>query len=283
MGKNTLFRWGLFLTLSIGISPLAAEKWFSFSASDFIKDPRKSGFRKAILAIPMHQKGSFHRFLELYDDTPSPAEKMKIMRSYYKNHCEDAFELLALIYFFHAFDPLNPLCEKILFRFLKDHHFQKNVTAVFFASYSTFSSKRAKSFIYLLARIYERCPELTMPNLATLHFVDLMMSQEGHSMPPEKLRANFIKLWRREIPTNILNRGIAQEWIRKVLAFYELRQFSMPVFTMGVRDFLRGRRRFFERYGYDSEQIVEAFWDQFIIPSSAYEIPKFLPAVERGF
>lgn len=282
MGNNTFLRWGLFLIMSAGINTLAAGKWFSFSASDFIKDPDDSGFRRTILSIPKNQVGSFHRFLALYDKASSAVERMKIMQTYYKNYCEDAFELLSLIYFFHSYDPTNPLCEKILLNFLKDHHFQRNVTAVFFASYSTLSSIKARSFRNILVKLYKRCPELTMPNLATLHFVDLMLSQEARSLGSENLRHILIKLWRKEIPSNILDRGVSGAWIRKVLAFYELRQSWMPVFKIGIDGFLSGKRRLFESHGYSAEQIVEAFWDQFIIPASAYDVPDFIPSITRS-
>lgn len=281
MRRNTLLGIGLFLAMGIFIRSDSAGKWFGLSASDFHKTPEKRGFRKEILQIPRHQKGSFHRFLELYDRAVYPAEKMKIMKTYYENYSERHFELLSLIYFFHAYDPRSPVCEKILFRFVSDHHFQKDVLAVLFASYSTLSGRRAMSFQSLLEVLYKRCPDMTMPNLETLHFVDLMVSQELEGKSTGKLRGILVKLWKRELGRDTILESTAGEWIRKVISYYTLRQNHAPLFRLGIRDFLAGKHKLFGRFGYSPQQIVDHFWNQFQIPARAYSIPEFIPGLKN--
>ncbi|MBT3783894.1 hypothetical protein HOF92_02885 [bacterium] len=258
----------------------SSQRWIPLSASSFHKAPQDRGFRKALREIPKLQKGSFHRFLAWYDRVSLGSEKMKIMKTYYENYSEKKYRLLSLIYFFHAFDPRSPICEKILIRFVSDHHFQSNVLAVLFASYSTLGKGRAYSFLNLLKKLERHCPQFQMPNLATLHFVDLMLSQELRAKGVSFFREKMVKLWKRELRKDTMLSGTAGEWIRKVVTFYTFRQSQFPVFQLGPVDFTNGKNRMFKMYGYTPQSVVEEFWNQFDIPKEAFDLPDFLPGME---
>lgn len=257
-----------------------AQKPYHFSARTFLKSPSDRGFRRNIYNIDKNQSQSFWRFLELYVDAEQRNHQVRIMKDYYVNYSEEKYRLPALMFMYNAFDPLDPAERKRMILFLKEHLHERHVLGLFLYRYGTYNKKPPLSFANLYKILIDRIPNYSFPDMESLHFMDLMISQEINSQNFIEYRQLLNQIWRNEISKQTPLYASQRDWFRKVNGYTRLGQMYPGITPVKHSDFISKRREFFRSFGFSGIQVINNLELTFKLNDAAFRLPDFLPRMK---
>ena len=122
----------------------------------------------------------FYRFLETYMEEANSSRQLRIMGNYYEKHSEKPYRLPSLMFLFNAYRSWNPLHEKFIFHFLKQHHREPLILDLFLYRYGSIEHQPPFAFHKLYEKLKHEIPGFSFPSLEALHFMDLMITQEAN-------------------------------------------------------------------------------------------------------
>ena len=257
--------------------PLLAQKPYELSARAFRKSPADNGFRRRISEISSDTRYAFYRFLEIYYDESDRNDQMKVMKDYYESFSEDHFRIVALMFMYNSYDPMDQRSEKLMIRFINNHLYEENVLGLFLYRYGTLPFDPPLSFKKLYTKLKRRVRDFSFPDLESILFMDLMISQEMYIENQRLVQDLLAKMWQNEIRKNTILYQEHRDLFRRVVSFYRLRQRHQNFIPTTHSEFRTSRIRFFERYGYSSENIIANLESNFKVDQKVFKMPDFLP------
>ena len=219
----------------------------------------------------------FWRFLEMYTDAERRIDQVKIMRDYYIGCSEERYRLPALMFMYNAFDPLNPSERKRMIHFLKQHMYENHVLSLFLYRYGSYKHEPPLSFIMLYKVLIDRISNFSFPNIESLHFMDLMISQEITSKNFYEVRNLLSKIWKNEIVKQSLIYQSNRHWFKKVHSYTSLGLRFQTSRALDHKEFVISRRKFFKKFGYSADNIIKNLELTFRLDDAAFRLPEFLP------
>ena len=251
-----------------------------FTARTFIKNPADSGFRRQISEINKAQHHSFWRFLELYTDAEERSHQVRIMRDYYVSYSEEQYRLPALMFMYNAFNPLNPTEQKRMIKFLSQHFQENHVLGLFLYRYGTYLHDQSLSFMNLYRILKDRIRDFSFPDLESLHFMDLMISQEISESNFKHYRKLQLEIWRNEMVRQTPLYKAHRNWFQKVNSYSSLGQRYAGITPVKYSNYVSARRKFFRHHGYSGNEIIRNLELTFRLNDAAFRLPNFLPRMK---
>jgi len=217
----------------------------------------------------------FYRFLETYMEEANSSRQLRIMGNYYEKHSEKPYRLPSLMFLFNAYRSWNPLHEKFIFHFLKQHHREPLILDLFLYRYGSIEHQPPFAFHKLYEKLKHEIPGFSFPSLEALHFMDLMITQEANDANFDAFCKTLAGIWRNELVSQSKLNDQFGGWIRKIVGLYNRRpQNFLP---SGVKAFKSSRERLFARHGYSARSIITTLEKQFILEDGVRSLPPFLP------
>ena len=270
----------LIKSINLAQSKVSRPYAHQFRARTFLKNPADSGFRQQISEINKDDQHSFWRFLELYTDAEERNHQVRIMRDYYVSYSEEQYRLPALMFMYNAFDPLDPTEQKRMVKFLSQHFHENHVLGLFLYRYGTYSTTQPLSFTNLYRILKDRIRDFSFPDLESLHFMDLMISQEISESNFTQYRKLQLDIWRNEIVRQTpLYKG-HRNWFQKVNSYSSLGQRFTGITPVKYSNYVSARRKFFRHHGYSGNEIIRNLELTFRLNDAAFRLPEFLPRMK---
>ena len=219
----------------------------------------------------------FWRFLEMYTDAEQRSDQVKIMTDYYVGCSEERYRLPALMFMYNAFDPLNPAERKRMIYFLKQHMFDTHVLGLFLYRYGSYKHDPPLSFIQLYKVLIDRISNFSFPDIESLHFIDLMISQEITKNNFIEIRDLLSNMWKNEILNQSLIYQANRHWFKKVHSYTSLGLRHQSPRIVNHKGFVSSRRKFFKKFGYSANNIIKNLELTFRLNDAAFRLPEFLP------
>tara|TARA_Y100000589_G_scaffold315002_1_gene338043 strand:- start:309 stop:1193 length:885 start_codon:yes stop_codon:yes gene_type:complete len=236
-------------------------------------------FRHNISKIDKRKPFVFWRFLEMYTDAEQRSDQVKIMKDYYIGCSEERYRLPSLMFMYNAFDPLNPAERKRMIQFIKEYLFENHVLGLFLYRYGSYEASPPLSFVQLCRVLIDRIKYFSFPDLESLHFMDLMISQEITETNVEEIRNLLTMLWRNEITRQSKIYQANRHWFKKVYNYTSLGLRNQGLIPLSHRQFMDSRRKFFDKFGYSPKSVIENLELTFRLNDAAFRLPAFLPRI----
>ena len=236
-------------------------------------------FRHKISKIDKNKPFVFWRFLEMYTDAEQRSDQVKIMTDYYVGCSEERYRLPALMFMYNAFDPLNPVERKRMVHFLKEHLFENHVLGLFLYRYGSYEASPPLSFVQLYKILVSRIAHFSFPDLESLHFMDLMISQEITHKNFKEIQELLSKLWKNEVTRQSLIYQANRHWFKKVCSYTNLGSRKQLLGPLNHQQYVSARRKFFNKFGYSAKKIIENLEITFRLNDAAFRLPAFLPRI----
>lgn len=248
-----------------------------YVSNNFAISKTKIDFGHDISVIDKTKPFVFWRFLELYTDAEERSEQVKIMKDYYVGCSEERYRLPALMFMYNSFNPLNPAERKRMIHFLKQHMSEKHVLGLFLYRYGSYKHKPPLSFIQLYKVLIDQISDFAFPDIESLHFMDLMICQEITKKNFSEVRNLLSNMWKNEILKQSIIYQANRHWFKKVYSYTSLGLRYQSSGIVNHKAFVSSRRKFFKKFGYSANNIIENLEITFRLNDAAFRLPEFLP------
>ncbi|PCJ18191.1 MAG: hypothetical protein COB02_11425 [Candidatus Cloacimonadota bacterium] len=273
----------LIIFLLFLLKPINARGPLYFSAKGIRRIYRDKKPIKDMKEIQKDQRNDpylFFRYLELYQDSKKPFERMKIMKEYYKTQSVDQYRLLSLMLLFNPYDPRKYTHQKLVDKFLVNHYHELDVLNIFLYRYSTINMNPPPSFTKLYLHLKQKINEFLPSEFKTILFLDFMMSQEVHSYNRKKNLKTLLKFWTQQKVSQTAVYYLHRDFIKKAISFYSF-HLSKAHYPQYFKDFHKKREYLFAKYGYSKENIIKNLETSLKLDPRIKNLPDFLPNMNQ--